>query len=521
MLERLKNLVEKDTDLPKRAWRMQWLDEFRLSTIYDRLPHDFCDETERGAGKKYIPLRDRKPSVRYGLPMVIVNDSTALLFSEGHFPPIQCTIGRNKTKRDDSDEKLDRMFQALVRETDLRAVMLDGAQRGSIGSACFWLRIIEGRVFFEALSTTYLTPKWKKNNPRVLEQIEEKYKTTGRELREEGYTHILDKDLDRKFWFCRQWTELAEVWYEPWPVRKADNDPPKHYPAAMTVDVARTVKHSLGFVPMVWAKNLPGGDKIDGRETFLEPVLHNSVEIDYLLSQTGRGLKYNSDPTLVLKEAGVNIDGDGEPLIRGGDKALRLGPQDEAYMLELSGTASAAVEAHVRFLRELSLELCGGNRTSPEKLSGAQSGRAMELMNQGLIWLADKLRISYGEGALVSLLKMVLKANETIDLVIEEETYPAGSIGKATEIQVSLKWPRWYPPTDADHANRAGAIKTYREAGAMSQETAVTSVASDFNVDNVPGEIEKIKAEQDEKNAQEMALATAAPPKPAIAKDAA
>ena len=32
----------------------------------------------------------------------------------------------------------------------------------------------------------------------------------------------------------------------------------------------------------------------------------------------------------------------------------------------------------------------------------AQSGRALELMNQGLIWLADNLRVSYGEGALLA-----------------------------------------------------------------------------------------------------------------------
>ena len=44
-----------------------------------------------------------------------------------------------------------------------------------------------------------------------------------------------------------------------------------------------------------------------------------------------------------------------------------------------------------------------GNRANADRLTAAQSGRALELMNQGLVWLADNLRISYGEGALLSL----------------------------------------------------------------------------------------------------------------------
>jgi hypothetical protein len=55
----------------------------------------------------------------------------------------------------------------------------------------------------------------------------------------------------------------------------------------------------------------------------------------------------------------------------------------------------------VKGLREIALEGAGGSRANADKLSAAQSGRAMELMNQALIWLADKLRISYGEGALL------------------------------------------------------------------------------------------------------------------------
>jgi hypothetical protein len=50
----------------------------------------------------------------------------------------------------------------------------------------------------------------------------------------------------------------------------------------------------------------------------------------------------------------------------------------------------------VRVLREAALEAMHGNRTMADKLSASQSGRAMELMYQALVWLAGHLRHSYG-----------------------------------------------------------------------------------------------------------------------------
>ncbi len=64
---------------------------------------------------------------------------------------------------------------------------------------------------------------------------------------------------------------------------------------------AAAVTHRLGFVPMVWIRNLPGGDKIDGVCTF-EAAISTVMEMDYQFSQAGRGLKYAADPTLLIKE---------------------------------------------------------------------------------------------------------------------------------------------------------------------------------------------------------------------------
>ena len=151
------------------------------------------------------------------------------------------------------------------------------------------------------------------------------------------------------------------------------------------------------------------------------PAIETQIEIDYQLSQAGRGLKYSSDPTLLIKEPATT---DSE-IIKGAGNALVVSEKGDAKLLEIGGTASAAVIEYVRTLRELALESVHGNRANADRLTAAQSGRALELMNQGLIWLADNLRISYGEGALLSLARMVLRASQIYRLRAMGRELPA------------------------------------------------------------------------------------------------
>jgi Phage portal protein, SPP1 Gp6-like len=481
MFQTLKALVKKDKDLPERAHILNWREQFRTSAIYENLGYAFREEkSDLG---EYIPLHQRRPSVEYGLPMIIVNDTTSLLFSEGHFPTID--LG--------DDEERETFFTELVKTTKLKELMLDAAVRGSVGSIAIKLEVLKGRVFFKVMPTRFLTPTWDREAPDELVSVTEKYKVKGAELIERGYA-INERDKNAEFWFQRVWDREREIWYLPWPVLKIDTKGQQvEYSDGPKEDEARTVKHALGFVPLVWIKNLPGGDDIDGACTF-EPALKNSIEIDYQLSQGGRGLKYSSDPTLHIREPAF----DEQTLIKSGNNAIKTGPEGDVKILEISGTASAAVLEYVRFIREISLELCGGNRASPEKLSGAQSGRAMELMNQGLIWLADKLRTSYGEHGLTSLLRMVIAANEQYPLIVAGKKYPKGKLGKAAELPLTLKWPPWYAPTASDHQSQAAAIKTYRDAGVLSRETAVKYIQHDFDVEDVDAELNRISDETKE-----------------------
>lgn len=467
MLKTLQQAMATDRDYPARTARVQWLESVLNGSLYDGLSHEFHEEYEPDGA--YVPLAKRRPSVRYNLCRIIANDSVSMLFSEGHFP----------TPKSD-DEGTAEALGKVIADSKLNEVMTDAATRGAVGAVAILMRILNNRAFFCALPTAYLMPTWRKDAPDVLESVTEQYKVRGDVLAAQGYS-IPDDDRNAMFWFRRVWDSAAETWYLPWLVQA-------ERPPAPAVDEKNTVKHGLGFVPMVWVRNLPGGDGVDGACTF-EAAIPTQIEIEYQLSQAGRGLKYSSDPMLMIKEPPA---GTGE--INKGANALIVSENGDAKLLEISGSAAGAVVEYARALRAFALEAVGGNRADADKLSAAQSGRAMELMNQALIWLADRLRCSYGEGALLDLLHMIVKAGQKFKLT-DKHGRPIPPMNPAAE--VTLNWPRWYAPTATDRQSDATTLKTLRDSGLISRETAIANVADDYDIEDVAKEVDQIEADHD------------------------
>lgn len=462
MFDTISALVPRDPAYADRTRTLDILNRVLTGTLYDVLPYSFHEE--RSAGGEYIPLRNRRPTVRYPLCRLVVEDSVSLLFSEGHFPTIDC-----------SDGTVRQVIAELVKETRLNVVMTDTAIRGSIGSAAVLMRVLRGRVFFNCLDTLYLTPTWNPEAPDELLSVTERYKVHGSALVSNGYD--ID-DPDQDYWFGRCWDTDSETWFSP--VAVNSGQPP-------SIDLARTVQHGLGFVPIVWIRNLPGfsvtGDPADGACTFRAAV-ETQIEIDYQLSQAGRGLKYSSDPTLLIKEPAMT---DSE-IVKGGGNALILSEKGDARLLEIGGTASAAVIEYVGLLRELALESVHGNRANPDRLTAAQSGRALEMLNQGLLWLADNLRVTYGEGALLALLRMVVRASQKYPLLVSGQQ--VGALDPTASL--SLRWPDWYPPSSEDRQRDAHTLSTLAAAGHMSRETAVKTLAPTYDIEDIPAELTRI-----------------------------
>lgn len=460
MFQAICDLIPTDPDCSVRARRLVVMRRVLEGTLYDVLPYEFHEE--RSSSGEYIPLRRRRPSVRYALSRVVVEDSVALLFSDGHMPTIASADGAVRDA-----------LAAVGRECRLNQVMTEAAIRGSVGSACLLLRILQGRVFLDVLDTAWLVPVWDADAPDTLSSVTERYKVPGGDLAAAGFA-VPDEALT--YWFQRRWDATDETWFLPQAIGSAD---------LPVVDGARSVRHGLGFVPLVWIRNLPGGEAPDGACTFRAAV-ETGIEIDYQLSQAGRGLKYSSDPTLLIKEP-AGMEGD---LIRGAGNALIVSEKGDARLLEIGGTAAEAVLGYVRVLRELALEGVHGNRTDASRLGAPQSGRALELMNQGLIWLADSLRVSYGEG-LLSLCRMILRAGLVYPLVVGGRALGALD----AEAELRLVWPPWYPATSEDRARDATTLVALVAAGQLSRETARRLLAADWGLVDVAGEQARIDSE--------------------------
>lgn len=478
-----------DKDYPARTHQLQALTRVIDGKMYEKLLYHFAQEEIEGTGE-YIKLHQRRPSVRYNLSRTVVDDSVSLLFSEGHFPSLDC---KNEETRD--------ALECLIKDSGLNEVLIDAATRGSVGSVAILMRVLKNRVFWLVMPTAYLTPEWDPQAPDTLLKVSEQYKVPGDVLKAMGYT-IEEKDLKQNFWFRREWDGKAETWFQPLLVSASKEG------KAFIKDKAKTTTHNLGFVPLVWVKNLPGGDDIDGAPTMPSEAIDTQIEIDYQLSQCGRGLRYSSDPTLHIKQPAFSDNS----MVVGAGRAIVTAADGDAKLLEINGTAVTAVIDYVRAARELALETAHGNRSNADKLSAATSGRAMELMNQSLIWLADKLRISYGEGAMLELLGMAIKAAGKFKLV-DRKGRKLGALSDKED--VSLRWPQWYAPTYADKLTQSTTLDTLRGAGLLSIETAVKSLAEGYDIEDPEDEIRKINSDPPPPNS-----AAAKPePKPAPGSD--
>lgn len=461
-----------------RQKKLEILKMFLDSSIYDNLQPFYIEFN----GETYIKLADRRPSVTYPICKIIVDESSSMLFGEGHFPVVRCS-----SSDDDKHEKTTQFLQYITRVCHLKELMLLAAKIGSVGSVCIILKVLNGKFYFEALGTKSLTPLFDDLAPDKLLELTDKRKIDGSTLKSFGYT-VKNDDLNKFFWLMRKWDKQREIFYKPYLCEKDDDE--NFRPSE---DKEKNVDHDFGFVPAVWIKNLPDNN-IDGACTF-QPALDISVEIDYQLSQNGRLLKYNSDPTLVVKNPSQL---EGGALIKG-QMMLQLDESGDAYYAEMNGKSCEAVIEFVKLLREYGLEAVRGNRVSPEKMSNAQSGIGFEMMNMALVGLVEEMRLTYGDYGLMSIYCMVLAIAKEDKYAIDYGDY-APDNDKNCEDHLILDWPAWYPPTAAEKLQESQALTNYTTNNVLSASTAIKSIADEFNIMDIESELKDIdtakKAEQ-------------------------
>ena len=457
-----------DTDYPPRRTRIVALGRVLAGEQYDHIETPFS--VERTPNGDYVPLDRRRPTIRTGWCRTVVDDSVSMLFGQGRWP-YPSGPGEGGTENPTVGA-----LKALIDATQLASTMAEAATVGSVGSVAILFRVLANQPYFDVFPTAYLMPEWDPASPRTLLRVTEKRKVRRADLVASGYTGLPDGyDL---FWFQRQWDALEETWFVPWPCTTVATVP--------TRDPGRSAVHGLGVVPMVWIRNLPGGDGIDGACTFLGG-LNTEIEADYQLSQGGRGLKYSSDPTLLIKEPAGPMEA--PTRIGGAASALVVGGDGDAKLLEISGSAADAVTNYVAHLHKYAMGAMHGDASDRDKLGSAQSGRAMELMKQPLIWLTSRLRMSYGDCGVMPLLRLVCLAATKIagGVYCGEQKYSALDASG-----LALEWPPFFHPTYGDKLAEATAVTTLVKGGVMSRRKAVQTIGESYDLADLDGELAEI-----------------------------
>ncbi len=466
MFDSIVRTITKPAGYTDRGQRLNVLKAVLDGTMYAGLSYEYADE--KSPAGEYIPVRERKPSVRYNLCRLVVEDSVSMLFGSGRFPAIVC-----------DDDPTQEALADILDESAFSEAMVSAATVGAIGSVAILMRVLGNRVFWTVMPTMTLTPEWDPKAPDTLMRLTERYQVRGDVLAAQGYSIPTDQRA-ASFWFQRTWDDLAETWFLPILVSDADRG------KLPVVDDQNTVAHGLGFCPAVWIRNLPGGVAEDGVCTF-EPAIETQIEIEYRLSQGGRALHYASDPLMMIRDPAGDTTGN---ILRSASNALMVGKDGDAKMLQIDGAATGAVLEFVHGLRELAIEAIHGNRSSADKMAAAQSGRAMEMLHQPLINLVDNLRQSYGR-AMLRLARMVVMAGTKFALT----AFDAPVAEMTTAKRLTLRWGPYFAPTVHDQSTTTNTLATQFKSGLVSRESAVEKICHMEAIPDPIAEVARIKAD--------------------------
>jgi hypothetical protein len=439
-------------------------------TFYNHLNYAFYDEVKPGT-QELIPLTERRPSAQYRLPRMVARWCTRKLFTGRHAPKV-----RHKDKA-----KIASMA-ALLRKGKFFERMAEAVLLGSVGAVAVTFRVEttggkNPKVALQCWRAKYCQPSF--DDMGELAQLRVAYTTSGAALEAMGAPGV---EKGQEYWYIRDWLPTGEVTYQP--VKKVEWNPVHGFVGEGAANkklepwAGEEYKHDLGFVCAHWFVNLGGGLAPDGCCTF-EDAIPNSVELDYTLSQIGRGTRYNSAPQLVT--IGKVMNG---AVTRGPMTHLEMeaGYKDEdgsmvgvgdAKLLEMSGTGTEAALKLIDHLRNMALEQIAASRKDPDKMKAPLSGRAMEYLDQDSDDMVGDLRSQYGEHGALPLIKKIAIASK-----IDKD---AGGF--------TLQWPRMFQPTPDEVFSLAQAFQIMLDPmkkTAPAQPGSRPASAQGAHVDAVP-----------------------------------
>lgn len=408
-----------------RYRKLEALGRMLTGELYEDLPFDFS--TEKGHDGKYLPLRKRRPSVDFNLAYEITQDTLAELFGDEQFPAVQLV-----RKGEQLGEQA-QILSDLIDAVELQQTICDVYEEGVVGGVGVVVRRSDdGLPFYEILPAKWCEPVYRSAVSTQLAALVVTYPITPEEAEDKfpGITKEKQNEGATLFWYRYVVGPAEEVEYRPLPAHLFKRLGEVDEATKAKIEFAEHKRTEHGFksrTPAIYAKNLGGKQReIDGPALWW-PIRNMCVEIDYTLSQAGRGLRYCADPMLFLRKGDLDnsdvpagyestaaggmaeqVDADGSA-VRGASQILvGRGKDADAKVLEISAQGITEEREFVRDLREYALEVLGGMKARAEHLKSAPSGAAIDKGLKPLRRLVRRQRRPYGNRALLELLDLTI-----------------------------------------------------------------------------------------------------------------
>lgn len=442
-----------------------------------------------------VPMRERKPSVILRWTKLCVDRVNAHLFGAGRLPAVLVAALGDEDLTDNAGADAlndaqrtaladaNRQLGALLRHCKMTKHAPEvgrlGLLHGTVGIA--FHKLESGRIWLEVLTLADALPVFARDDWQRADELGAD-EADLLQLDEYWREFVVSGDSEEvEMLHRRLWTPEGTVYYEPIDASTlTDAATDKDW----KVDKAKSITHNLGFVPVVWIKNIEVTGDIDGAPLVEDAERALEDEVSYTLSQTGRGVRYNQEPLPVFKDV-ANIDVAGPDFRRGAGRSLSLqsasgsgqgGGNADVTLLEMTGSGIGSAQAYLEVIKKAYFEVLSVVLHDPERWAGASSGVALERLMMPMIALVDRLRSNYGEG-LARLAELMLRAD--------------GVEGA----RCMVKWPRVVEPTATDTQAIVFAVRDLYAAKLITLKTAVELLAPFTQVQDPVAYLTELEAE--------------------------
>lgn len=448
-------------------------------------------------------LDEMAPKIQTGLVQQAVDQIVARLFGEGRSPKFKPSDsergvdssedGGEEDEENEERSPAERAISDVVSRSKIKKRLTEIGRLGNLhGTVAVGFHIFRGgdRIDTEIINAPDSKVVFGRDDrSRAIElgidfddvlEIDELWRTV-EERRGEENVHRLHR---------RVWRPNETVEFEPIELTGTEVGAGNLDLDDFARDDGRTVEHGLGFVPAVWIKNLDVTNDVDGRPAVDDAAFSLVDEINYTLSQAGRGLRYNQEPQLVVTDA---EESQYMAAIKRSSKAVlqlssETDKQADAELLELEGTATKHSVSYAKSLRQYFREVTSTIRHDPEEFAGALSGVALERLMYPLVELVRFERPWYG-AELKRLVEKMVRAVEGID------------------VDAEVQWPPIVESTADDIQKLVTSVQLAEKAGFIDERRAIEVLAPVLGIEDPAAFHEKLKEERAQNQAPSSSVA--------------